>query len=165
MTLIGEINLSVEEQQEVIDKLLEEYSGRFIKTHAIKEDAADEYIQLSQEELKNLSTQECDEAAFLIAQKSLLLQKELNKQISTVTWAKSLLELSVAGPAQSYQGSFTQKEKQAIKENDAFSKLEKIRREAQLRIDRLNSIPYHLDKLIKILTDLSQAKRKRENYG
>lgn len=152
---------SVEEFVKDAEEILENYAeSKGVKTKNIKEDVADRYIEMEQENLRSLSAQECDEAAFLIAQKSITIQKEINKQTSINNWAKAILDLKVAKHAQQYQGSFLQKEKQAISDNDGFLKMEKVRRESQMRIDRLSGIPFHLDKLIKILMDLSQSKRK-----
>ena len=154
------------EQLAKLDAVLDEYElslGLPTFNEGFHEDTAKHYLQLSRNQIENLTPDQCGEAALLLASLSFYLQRSYNREVARVNWADKTLKTCIAGREQSYKGSWESQFNQAVKEDTYTNKIANIKRYAQQRADRIN----YLSSSIKNVSDifLSVQKSKATKYG
>ena len=153
------IQLSADELSQKLDRILDEYcESKGIKTYKINNEG-DEYLEMTGQQLKALTAQECGIGAFLIEQRALHIQIEYNKENGRANWAERTIALVIADKVNNYKGySYVERSLQAIKEDSYASRLEKIRAQAKARASRLEHISTKLNNVSKTLIGLQYIK-------
>ena len=157
---------TIEERLGNIDQLLSEYESAIgiPKIYKINTQKIQEYLQMDRDELKTLNAEDCSEISFALSQASFYVQKEHNKENAKYNWAEAQINGLIAAKVSEYKGySFDERKLKAIADNSAAIKLQKIKVEAKLRIDRLNGISSQLQYMSKTMNDLKFAKREIKN--
>jgi len=159
----GKQDLRVDERLQEVESMLEEYEKSLgIDLQFQSDDTAPLNLQMSR--LRKMSPEQCGEVAFSLSQKSLHLQHEINKHSQRINWAKTNIEMMIAGHIDSYGGKYTPYENRrmlAIKDNEYTSKLYQIIVKSQQVIDRLSYIPNKIAYMSKTLLELQTTKRNQ----
>lgn len=152
---------TVSERLAEIDKVLDGYEEqRGLKPSIAKQKVSD-YLDLSEDQLDKFTASECGNAAYMLSGFALHIQREINKEVSRVTWADTNLSILLADKLSKYHGvSYEERKNQAIKDNDYAMKLYKIKVYAQQRADRLSYLPSRIEYVASKLTD----SQKRKSY-
>lgn len=125
-----------------------------------------QYLNVSHEQMKAMSVEELEEAAFDLANYGIYLQKEMNKHTSRVNWANSNINAVVAREHNNVKGySFEERKLSIVHGNEHTVKLEEIRVREQACIDRLNFMNRRVDVLAERFSKLQESKQRRNRYG
>jgi len=154
--------MQVSEQLEKLDEILAEYEV-LRGLQPWKNTDITRYVEMTSDELRGLSREELALGICALAQFSLALQRELNKEKTRYDWAQGRIDVIYWRDCEKYRKDFQTKEErkgQIIVQNDVLTKLHQITCEAQNRMNRLNEIPEKIDALRKALENLSFAKKE-----
>lgn len=120
-------------------------------------------LNLKREQLSKLSPEECGELAYVLAQQSTSLQKEINKYSQRVSWANTNIDSMICSHIDNYGGRFTTYDNRrmlAIKDNEYTMKLYEVLVQSQRIIDRLSYLPAKISYMSRTLIELQQTKRR-----
>jgi hypothetical protein len=163
----GEITLSTtKEQVEHWDKILDEYEssiglGKYNDVHNFNEGELNNYFTMSRDMIEKLTPEDCAQISYRLAQYAFFLQRTLNREIARHNWAEESIKETIADEINSYKGyGFLEKSLQAIKHNDKASSLNKIKKYAQQRMDRLSYLANSVKNLSDILLSVQRTKVK-----
>lgn len=148
--------MQVHEQVTKLDEILAEYESlRGLRPW--KNVDITRYVEMSSDELRNLTREELALGVCSLAQFSLALQKELNKEKTRYDWAQGRIDLIYWRDCEKYRKDFQTKDErkgQIIVQNDVLTKLHQVMCEAQNRMNRLNEIPEKIDGLRRAIENL-----------
>ena len=120
-------------------------------------------LNLKREQLSKLSPEECGELAYVLAQQSTSLQKEINKYSQRGSWANTNIDSMICSHIDNYGGRFTTYDNRimlAIKDNEYTMKLYEVLVQSQIIIDRLSYLPAKISYMSRTLIELQQTKRR-----
>jgi hypothetical protein len=147
------------------EKLIDDYlAKRGIHKVSYNEEAL-KVLQMTSFELKALTSAECGELAFSLAQYSLYMQQQINEQTARINWAKNNIKNIIAqnsGQFDRYM-KYEEKEHSVIVNNEHALKLSEILSYAQAVSDRLSYMSGRIQSLSSTLIELQRSKRRVEN--
>ena len=89
------------------------------------------------------------------------IQRTLNREIARHNWAEETIKETIADDINNYKGyGYIEKSYQAIKHNDKASGLNKIKKYAKQRMDRLSYLANNIKNLSDILLSIQRNKVK-----
>jgi hypothetical protein len=163
----GAIALSTtKEQVEQWDKVLDEYEtsiglGKYSDAHHFTEEELNEYFTMSRNVVEKLTPEDCAQISYRLAQYAFFIQRTLNREIARHNWAEETIKETIADEINNYKGyGFLEKSLQAIKYNDKASSLNKIKKYAQQRMDRLSYLANSIKNLSDIILSVQRTKVK-----
>lgn len=160
-TTNGETKSTAEQKLAELEKVLDSYENDLGLKIAASPDV-EKYLNISQDELKCLSPEECGEAAFLLAQEALFIQKEINKHKTRLDWAKFHIDRVIA-PLIGQYDKFTPNKKELAIKNDAYaSKLNVLLARATHCINRLSYLPGQMRFMAETLIEYQRTKRNQQ---
>lgn len=126
----------------------------------------DRYLHMQVEEMNRLQAEECDCAAIVLAQFAFYLQKAYNSEKGKANYASTMVDRIVMPKISNYKApSAPERRQSAIKDDEAATKWEKLRNQAQSRVDRLDYLPAKIDALALRFAGLAQTKRMKQNVN
>ena len=157
------------EEKSVIVKLDELESGLDKyeeKIGLVVQPRISQYLNVTNEQMKKMSVEELDEAAFDLANYGIYFQKEYNKHVSRVNWAEANIRAIVAKELGNVKAYSPEERKAAVVNyNEHAAKLESVRIREQACVDRLNFINRRIDVLADRFSHLKESKQRRNKYG
>jgi len=157
---------TTKEQLEHWDKILDEYEssiglGRYNDVHGFTEDELNTYFTMNRDAVEKLTPEDCAQISYRLAQYAFFLQRTLNREIARHNWAEETTKETIADEINNYKGyGFVEKSLQAIKHNEKASSLNKIKKYAQQRIDRLSYLANSVKNLSDIILSVQRTKVK-----
>jgi len=145
------------------DKLLDEYETSIglatYKQDALPESELGYYLSMSRDELEKLTPEDCGAISYRLAQFSFHVQRTINRELARYNWAEETIKETIADQINNYKGyGYLEKSYQAIKHNDKASSLNKIKKYAKQRADRLSYLANGIKNLSDILSSVSKIK-------
>ena len=114
------------------------------------------------EKFRNYDTTRLCEIAYGVGQFSFHIQRSINR-VSKMWWAEENIKEVIADELNTYKGyGYIEKSTQAIKHNDSANSLNKIKKYAKMRADRLQYIANSIKNLSDILLNIQRSKLKHE---
>lgn len=157
----GEL-LTAKQQLEKIDAALKQYEKTCGLPDIVPHSEAEQYLNISHKELQRLSSEECGEAAVVLAQYSFHLQRCLNAEIARMTWAEDTVKHTITDQLKQQGGnSFEERKMASIKHNEFAYKVDQIRMWAKCRADKLAYLASKVEFLARTFLDLQQTKRRQ----
>lgn len=159
-------NKTTKEQVEEWDKVLDEYEsslglGYYNGLHSFNETELNHYFTMSRDIIEKLNPEDCAQISYRLAQYSFYVQRTLNREIARHNWADETIKETIADEINNYKGyGFIEKSLQAIKHNDKASALNKIKKYAKQRMDRLSYIANSIKNLSDIMLSVQKIKVK-----
>jgi len=159
-------NKTTKEQVEEWDKVLDEYEsslglGYYNSLHSFNETELNHYFTMSRDIIEKLNPEDCAQISYRLAQYSFYVQRTLNREIARHNWADETIKETIADEINNYKGyGFIEKSLQAIKHNDKASALNKIKKYAKQRMDRLSYIANSIKNLSDIMLSVQKIKVK-----
>jgi hypothetical protein len=158
---------SSSEQVNYWDKVLDEYEASIglsaYTANSFKEEELNEYLTMDRNVLEKLSPEDCAQISYRLAQFSLHIQRTLNRENARLNWAEETIKETIADDINNYKGyGYLEKSSQAIKHNEKATALNKIKKYAKQRSDRLTYISSCVKNLSDILLSINKTKAK---YG
>lgn len=116
-------------------------------------------------ELKALTSQECGELAFSLAQYALYTQQQINEQTARISWAKNSIKSIVARNSGQFDRytKYEEKEYSIITSDEHAGKINDILSYAQAVSDRLSYMAGRIQSLSNTLIELQRSKRRADN--
>ncbi len=156
---------SSSEQLNYWDKVLDEYELSIgltnYTTQTFQESELNEYLTMDRKVLEKLSPEDCAQISYRLGQFSFYIQRTVNRETARYNWAEESIKETIADEINNYKGyGYLEKSIQAIKHNDKASNLQKIKKYAQQRIDRLSYIANSIKNLSDILISIQRTKVK-----
>jgi len=149
------------------DDILDEYEKSIglpsYKNDQFANEELEHYFSMDRKILENMSPQDCGEIAYRLGQFSFHVQRSLNRELARVNWADETIKETIADELNSYKGyGYVEKSAQAIKHNDNATALNKIKKYAKMRSDRLQYMANGIKNLSDILLNIQRSKLKHE---
>lgn len=130
----------------------------------------DQILELSRAQLRGMSTEDCGESAFILAQYAVFIQKEQNRQKVRIDWAERELSDIISREASNYgfggdKGRYVKYDmirSTVVSGNGAAKALNNIIRHAKARSLELDQISMNINIMSKCLIELQQTKRYKK---
>jgi hypothetical protein len=148
------------------DDILDEYEnsiglGTYSDSHSFTENELNLYFTMNRDAIEKLSPEDCAQISYRLAQYAFFLQRTLNREIARHNWAEENIKETIADEINNYKGyGFMEKSLQAIKHNDKATSLNKIKKYAQQRMDRLSYLANSVKNLSDIMLSVQRTKVK-----
>ena len=157
---------TTKEQVEHWDKILDEYESsigltKYPEEHSFSKEEFDNYFSMSRDIIEKLTPEDCAQIAYRLAQYAFFLQRTLNREIARHNWAEESIKESIADEINNYKGyGFLEKSLQAIKHNDKAEALNRIKKYAKQRMDRLSYLSNNIKNLSDVILSVQKTKVK-----
>lgn len=145
-----------------IDVALEEYEKGCGLPKITMHSEAEQYLNMNHDDIQRLSAEYCGEAAVVLAQYGLHLQRHYNSELARITWAEDSIRRTITENINQVKGaSFEERKMQATKQNEYAFKLDQIKTWAKCRADKLSYLSSKVEFLARTFLDLQQTKRRQ----
>lgn len=158
--------MNTKEQVEEWDRVLDEYEnsvglGKYSDIHNFTNDELNEYFTMPRNALEKLTPEDCAQISFRLCQYALFLQRTLNREIARHNWAEETIKEAIADEINNYKGyGYLEKSGQAIKHNEKANALNRIKKYAKQRMDRLSYLANNIKNLSDIILAVQKTKVK-----
>ena len=157
--------MNTKEQVNEWDKILDEYEKSIglgtYRPDSFSEEELNSYFQMSRDELEKTTPEVCGEIAYRLGQFAFHVQRSINRELSRLNWADESIKETIAEEINNYKGyGYIEKASQAIKNNEKASALNKIKKYAKQRSDRLQYLANSIKHLSDIMLSIQRAKVK-----
>lgn len=157
--------MNTKEQVNEWDRILDEYENSIgfstYRPDTFSEQELNGYLQMSRDELEKTTPELCGEIAYRLGQFAFHIQRSLNRELSRFNWADETIKEIIADEINNYKGyGYIEKSLQAIKHNDKASALNKIKKYAKQRLDRLQYLANNIKNLSDIMLSIQKTKVK-----
>ena len=154
---------TAKDQLEKWDKILDEYE-RSVGLPAFSTNrnssAATEFLSMDRNQIEKLSPEDCAQAALILNELAFHVQRAYNREIARVKWSEDTSKEVVANEVGGYKGySYAERFQQAVKNNAHALSLNKIRKYAQQRADRLSFLASNMNTRADIFLATQRSKR------
>jgi hypothetical protein len=158
-------NMTSKDELEHWDNILDEYENQIgfarYKSSLLPEAELNHYLTMNRDELEKLTPDDCGQIAYRLSQFSFHVQRTINREQARHDWSEDTIRSVIADEINSYKGyGYLEKSLQAIKHNDKARSLDKIRKYAKQRIDRLSYLANSINNLSNILLNIQKLKVK-----
>jgi hypothetical protein len=153
----------VKEWDEVLDEYEKGMGLPVYQGTQFSNDELEHYFSMDRKVLEKMTPQDCGEIAYRLGQFSFHVQRSINRELARLNWAEENIKEVIADEINNYKGyGYIEKSMQAIKHNDNASALNKIKKYARMRSDRLQYIANSIKNLSDILLNIQRSKLKHE---
>lgn len=145
------------------DKVLDEYEKSIglpiYNAEVLPETELSQYLTMSRDSLEKLTIEDCAQIAYRLSQFSFHLQRTANREMARYNWADESIKETIADDINNYKGyGYIEKSSQAIKHNDKACSLNKIKKYAKQRSDRLMYLASSIKNLSDVITSVQKTK-------
>lgn len=157
--------MNTKQEVETWDKVLDDYEKGIglpnYLTDSISETELQEYLTMNRNVIEKLSPEDCAQISMRLGQFAFHIQRTLNREIARHNWAEETIKETIAFDINNYKGyGYAEKSYQAIAGNDKAQALNKIKKYAKQRMDRLGYLANNLKNLSDILLSIQRNKVK-----
>lgn len=147
------------------DKILDEYETSLglpqYNNSIMPESELNQYLTMDRNVLEKLNPEDCAQISYRLGQFSFHIQRTINRELARLNWSEEMIKETIADDINNYKGyGYVEKSSQAIKHNDKASSLNKIKKYAKQRSDRLQYIASSVKNLSDILLSIQKMKVK-----
>lgn len=145
------------------DRILDEYEKSVglpqYNPQSLPENELNEYLTMSRDVLERTTTEDCGQISYRLAQFAFHVQRTLNRELARYNWAEETIKEVIADDINNYKGyGYIEKSAQAIKHNQKANQLQKIKKYAKQRSDRLTYLASSIKNLSDILISIQRSK-------
>lgn len=157
--------MNTKEQVKEWDNVLDDYEkglglGEYLTTN-FTDDELNSYFTMSRDAIEKLNPEDCAQIALRLGQYAFFVQRTLNREIARYNWSEESIKETIADDINNYKGyGYIEKSYQAIKHNEKASALNKIKKYAKQRMDRLSYLANNIKNLSDILLLVQRNKVK-----
>lgn len=152
---------TVIERWNTVNNQLDEYNSKLgLNLH--KSDAINAILNLTEDQLRLLSAEDCGIKSYQLLQYSLFLQKETNRHAAKVKWSKHNLDYITAKSGQGYGDKYTKYEERQgllIADNSYAKALNDLLREATITLESLSFLSRKIESMATVLSEIQKTKR------
>lgn len=118
-----------------------------------------DYLQMSRDQLEKLTPEDCAQISYRLGQFSFHIQRTINRELARHNWADETIKEVISDEVNNYKGyGYIEKSYQAIKHNEKAQSLNKIKKYAKQRSDRLSYLANGIKNLSDILLSIQKIK-------
>lgn len=159
---------SAKDQLEEWDRILDEYETSVgmnkYQNDIFPEDEINLYFSMNRDQIEKLCPEDCLQIALRLSQFALHIQRSNNRELARYNWAEETIKSVIADEINNYKGyGFVEKSLQAIKHNDKAESLNKIKKYAKQRVDRLSYLSGNIKNLADVFTLVYKSKASVRN--
>lgn len=157
---------TAKEEVQYWDSVLDEYEkslglSKYSENHNFTETELNDYLGMNRDSIEKLTPEDCAQIAYRLAQYAFFIQRTINREQARHNWAEETTKETIADEINNYKGyGYVEKSLQAIKHNEKATSLNKIRKYAQQRIDRLSYLANSVKNLSDIILSVQKTKVK-----
>jgi hypothetical protein len=157
--------MNTKDQVQEWDKVLDEYEKSLglgsYRPDTFSEEELNNYFQMNRNELEKTTPEMCGEISYRLAQFAFHIQRSINRELARLNWAEETIKETIADEINNYKGyGYIEKSLQAIKHNEKASALNKIKKYAKQRSDRLQYLANGIKNLSDIMLSIQKTKVK-----
>lgn len=158
--------MNTKEQVEEWDRILDEYElsiglGKYNNVSGFTDEELNGYFTMSRDMIEKLIPEDCAQISMRLSQYAFFIQRTINREIARYNWADESIKETIADDINNYKGyGYIEKSFQAIKHNDKASGLNKIKKYAKQRMDRLSYLANNIKNLSDIILAVQKTKVK-----
>ena len=158
--------MNTKEQVEEWDRVLDEYEkglglGKYNDLHGFTNEELNGYFTMSRDMIEKATPEDCAQISMRLSQYAFFIQRTLNREIARYNWAEESIKEVIADELNTYKGyGYIEKSLQAIKHNDKANGLNKIKKYAKQRMDRMSYLANNIKNLSDILLAVQKTKVK-----
>lgn len=157
--------MNTKEQVNEWDKILDEYENNLglgtYNNSAFPEQELNTYFTMSRDEIEKLTPDDCIQIAYRLGQFAFHIQRSINRELARLNWAEDSIKDAIADEVNNFKGyGYIEKSLQAIKHNEKASALNKIKKYAKQRSDRLQYLANSIKHLSDIMMSIQKTKVK-----
>lgn len=157
--------MTTKERVDEWDRVLDEYESSIgLNTYASNtfvEEELNSYLIMTRDQVEKLTPEDCAQISYRLAQFAFHIQRTVNRELARYNWAEETIKEVIADEINNYKGyGFIEKSIQAIKHNDGASALNKIKKYAKQRSDRLSYLSNNIKNLSDIMLSIQKTKVK-----
>ena len=157
------VNNSSKDQINYWDKILDDYESSLglpiYNSQALPEKELNEYLTMDRSILEKLTPEDCAQISYRLAQFSFHIQRTINRELARYNWAEETIKDTIADEINNYKGyGYLEKSVQATKHNSKANSLNKIKKYAKQRSDRLAYIASSVKNLSDIILSVQKTK-------
>lgn len=155
--------MNTKEQVDIWDSVLDEYESTIgldkYNPNIFQNEELQKYLCMNRDELEKLTSEDCYQIAYRLSQFAFHIQRTINREIARINWAEETIKECICDEVNNYKGyGYIEKATQAIKHNDKAASLNKIKKYAKQRSDRLYFLSTNIKNLSDILINISKSK-------
>lgn len=156
------------EQLKDWDDLLDEYENKLglpkYNESALDETELSEYLHMNRDVLEKLTPAQCGEISYRLSQFAFHIQRSINRENARINWAEETIKEVISGEINNYSGyGYLEKSSQAIAHNTKANSLNRIKKYAKQRSDRLSFLANSVKNLSDILISIQRNKYLNSN--
>lgn len=153
------------EQVNYWDNILDEYEQGLglpkYSTNSFSESELNDYLTMDRSSIEKLSPEDCAQISYRLGQFAFYVQRTANREMARLNWAEETTKEVIADELNTYKGyGYVEKAAQAIKHNERAASLNKIKKYAKQRSDRLYFLAASIKNLSDILLSIQRTKVK-----
>lgn len=158
--------MNTKQQVEDWDRILDEYEqtiglGKYNDSHGFSNEELNGYFTMSRDIIEKLTPEDCAQISMRLSQYAFFIQRTLNREIARYNWSEESIKEVIADELNNYKGyGYIEKSLQAIKHNDKANGLNKIKKYAKQRMDRMSYLANNIKNLSDILLAVQKTKVK-----
>jgi len=125
----------------------------------------EQYCNLSYEQLRAFTPEECAEIAYLLHCYTYYIQFSFNKLSAKANWLRTVINRAIAGTINSCGDTYSKQDERrelAIKQNSYANKMNDLLIEIQAKIDTLNFISNNIRNITETFSNLQKMKVNRK---
>ena len=147
------------------DNILDEYETKLgvpkYTENLFSSTELNEYLTMNRDVLEKLTPEDCAQISYRLGQFAFYIQRTINRELARYNWAEESIKEVIADEINNYKGyGYIEKSAQAIKHNDKANSLNKIKKYAKQRADRLYFIAGSIKNLADIILSIQKTKVK-----
>lgn len=153
---------TVDSRLKQTEQLLDEYDKAFRLNQVNISPDIDNILNLKEEVISRFSREECYAKAFILAQFSLALQKEINREKAKNKWANHNLIIVLGKEYNNYGSDYVKTDVKIgmlVNGNEYAKSLNRIALESSIRIEEFDYIAARVNTMSNILQDFGRSKR------
>jgi hypothetical protein len=153
------------EEVQYWDKILDEYEKGIgmpqYSDNSFEESELQEYLTMNRDMIEKLSPEDCAQISMRLGQFAFHVQRTINREQARHNWADETIKEIIANEINNYKGyGYLEKSYQAIIGNEKASALNRIKKYAKQRMDRLGFLANNIKNLSDILLSIQRNKVK-----
>lgn len=151
------------EELQYWDNILDEYEKgigipQYLES-SFEEKELQDYLTMNRNAIEKLSPDDCAQISMRLAQFAFHIQRTINREQARHNWAEETIKEVIANEINNYKGyGYVEKSYQAIAGNEKAFSLNKIKKYAKQRMDRLGFLANNIKNLSDILLSIQRNK-------
>lgn len=157
---------NVSEKLRVVEERLKEYGKSIGLPESLNTSEAEKYLNLSETELRAMSSEDCGIASLLLSRLAQHVQKAVNRQNAIKCFCEEEIWTTICDQVDEYRQSYQSYQERyylAVNSNEYTAKLQRLLMNAKVRAEDLSFIAARVENQSDKFKNLSFAKRNQNN--